>query len=444
MQSRVRRFILSASAVFCVISGASIVSAAPQWRTLPQAPVAAAGRHDDVFFFNEQIGWVCNLSGEIWKTTNGGASWVAQLDTLEAFRCITFVDSLRGWAGSLFDVNLLWETSDGGNTWSIVPNIPNPRPAGLCGMWPVNSDVVYGCSKYNGPATLIKTIDGGSTWTTIDLSPYASTLIDCYFVSPDSGFVVGGLGEFQNLTKSIVLSTGDGGATWSVRWQGTRLEEWGWKIAFPTPDIGYISLESSNGSHYFIKSLDGGTTWNEHFFGNGSARREQGIGFANPSLGWVGGSAGFAYETTDGGQNWNLTNWGTQLNRVFMMSGTLGYAVGETVYKYSEQDVTDILVEEPSSVPQTPMVLQQNQPNPFNPTTTIRYVIEKDATIRLLVFDVRGKMVRKLVDQLEAAGEHVVVWDGRDYTGEPLASGLYFYRLESGSFAEVRKMTLVK
>jgi len=435
------RFLLGA---LVVLAGVSAAAAAPVWRTLPDAPIAGAGRHDDVFFHNEDIGWVCNLNGEIWKTTNGGLTWVAVLDTLEAFRCITFVDSLRGWAGSLYSVNLLWETFDGGETWSVVPNIPNPRPAGLCGMWPVNANVVYGVSRYDGTPTLIKTIDGGATWQSLDMSAYASTLIDCYFVSADSGFAVGGIGAFQSDVQSRVLSTGDGGATWSVRWTGPRLREWGWKISFPTPTVGYVSLESSNGYHYVLKSTDGGTTWSDSYYGSGSAYREQGIGFATPTLGWLGGSASLARETTDGGITWNPTDWGVQLNRVFMLSDTLGYAVGASVYKYSEDAVTDAPIAQPPRAPDLQLALHQNEPNPFNPTTTIRYVIDADATIRLLVYDVNGRMVRKLVDQLERAGEHVVAWDGRDTQGTPVASGLYFYRLQSDDFAEVRKMTLLK
>jgi photosystem II stability/assembly factor-like uncharacterized protein len=423
---------------------AAVVPAEPIWRILPEAPDRGpGGRHEDVFFLDEYTGWVCNLAGQIWKTTNGGASWDLQLDIPEAFRSITFVDSQRGWAGSVFNVNLLWETFDGGENWGVVPSIPEPRPAGICALWPIDSNVIYGCGKYSGPASLIKTVNGGTTWTTIDLSAYATTLVDCHFTSADSGFVVGGVGEFLNLTKAIVLFTADGGATWDVRWQGSRTAEWGWKISFPTPDVGYVSLETNNTHHWSLKTVNGGQTWTERFFGSGSNRREQGIGFANTSLGWLGGSPGLAFETIDGGQTWLAANWGNHLNRVFMLSETMGYAVGQTVYKYSQDDVTDV-AERPSSPPPEPIVLHQNAPNPFNPTTTIRYVIEQDATIRLMVFDVQGKMVRKLVDQLEQAGEHVVLWDGRDNSGQTLASGLYYYRLESDTFAQVRKMTLLK
>jgi hypothetical protein len=225
---------------------------------------------------------------------------------------------------------------------------------------------------------------------------------------------------------------------------GTRPSEWGWKIHFLDGTDMAVSLESENGSNYFLKSIDGGQSFSEHFYGSGTTYREQGIGFASPTLGWLGGASGAARETTDGGLTWNPTDWGHWLNRVFMLNDALGYAVGRTVYRYSEDDVTDVAEETVPEAPSPSLALYQNEPNPFNPSTMIRYVIDEDATIRLLVFDVKGNMVRKLVDQLEQAGEHVVVWDGRDTTGRPLASGLYFYRLESDSFAEVRKMTLLK
>jgi len=92
----------------------------------------------------------------------------------------------------------------------------------------------------------------------------------------------------------------------------------------------------------------------------------------------------------------------------------------------------------------TVYALSQNYPNPFNPTTTIDYSIPKSGNVEIAIFNIAGQKVRTLVSQKQDAGFYKVVWDGHNDTGESVASGLYFYRLVSGSFSNIEKMTLVK
>lgn len=91
-----------------------------------------------------------------------------------------------------------------------------------------------------------------------------------------------------------------------------------------------------------------------------------------------------------------------------------------------------------------PNTLYQNFPNPFNPSTTIPYDLKSSQHVMIQVFDVRGALVRTLVDAEVAAGHHRVVWDGRDNRGHETATGFYAYRLTAGDFVETRKMVLVK
>jgi hypothetical protein len=88
--------------------------------------------------------------------------------------------------------------------------------------------------------------------------------------------------------------------------------------------------------------------------------------------------------------------------------------------------------------------LSQNQPNPFNPRTTIRFTLPARAATTLIVYGVSGRRVRTLVDEELAKGPYEFEWDGQDDNGQPVASGLYFYRLESGGFSGSRKMVLLK
>ena len=88
--------------------------------------------------------------------------------------------------------------------------------------------------------------------------------------------------------------------------------------------------------------------------------------------------------------------------------------------------------------------LQQSYPNPFNPSATILYSLENQVYVRLSIYNLLGQRVRALVDGRERAGNHVAVWDGTDDSGKRVASGIYFYRLEAGSFVSTKKMVMIK
>jgi hypothetical protein len=91
-----------------------------------------------------------------------------------------------------------------------------------------------------------------------------------------------------------------------------------------------------------------------------------------------------------------------------------------------------------------PVFLGQCYPNPFNPSTTIRFGLGERAHVRLRIYDVSGRLVRMLVDGARSEGEHFERWNGMDSAGRTVASGVYFYRLEAGSFTETKKMVLMR
>jgi len=88
--------------------------------------------------------------------------------------------------------------------------------------------------------------------------------------------------------------------------------------------------------------------------------------------------------------------------------------------------------------------LHQNYPNPFNPTTVVSFTLEQSSRVSLWVLDVSGRVVRDLASEGFGPGYHQREWDGRDNSGLPVASGVYFYRLVAGDFHQVRKMVMLK
>jgi len=411
----------------------------PQWRVLPNGPVAG-GRHDDVFFLNADTGWVVNGNGEIHKTTDGGASWENLFNASVYFRCVGFANAMNGWAGTLDHLEPLYATTDGGESWAPVANIADPRPESICGIWAVNDSVVFASGAYWGVPRVIKTADAGATWTSVNLSLLAGALVDCYFFNEDSGFVVGSSDSDLNMGEARVLFTADGGTSWQQRYVGTRPGELCWKITFTTENIGFVSIEdfvSSPPTVYYLKTTDRGQTWEDKVFRT-VHYDEQGIGFATPTTGWIGGWGGPTYETTDGGDSWHLAGFGVLMNRFRFLSDTLGYAVGQRVYKYSNDTTTTSAQEPPLDVPHA-FGVTQNYPNPFNPTTIWRYSIDRSALVVLKVFDVIGREVRTLVNDRRDPGTYEVTFDGRG-----LPSGMYVYRLIAGEFVDSKKMVLLR
>jgi formylglycine-generating enzyme required for sulfatase activity len=88
--------------------------------------------------------------------------------------------------------------------------------------------------------------------------------------------------------------------------------------------------------------------------------------------------------------------------------------------------------------------LDQNIPNPFNPTTTIRFTLPSRASVTLSIFDTTGRLVRTLVDGVEEPGTHSRTWDGHDNSGTSVRSGIYFYQVRANSHLESRRMLLLK
>lgn len=89
-------------------------------------------------------------------------------------------------------------------------------------------------------------------------------------------------------------------------------------------------------------------------------------------------------------------------------------------------------------------VLNQNYPNPFNPSTKITFRIPQPEDVEIKIFNIRGREVRSLINSRLIAGEHSIVWDGKNNLGVNVASGVYIYQLRAGSYQQSRKMNLIR
>ena len=88
--------------------------------------------------------------------------------------------------------------------------------------------------------------------------------------------------------------------------------------------------------------------------------------------------------------------------------------------------------------------LNQNFPNPFNPTTVIRYELVNDSKVDLIIYNILGQEVKTLVSKFEKKGRKAAVWDGTDNLNSKVSSGIYFYRVSANNWSDIKKMILLK
>lgn len=174
----------------------------------------------------------------------------------------------------------------------------------------------------------------------------------------------------------------------------------------------------------------------------GTSVRINSVYFVNQFIGWAAGEEGTILKTTNGGRIWKRqyspSNY--SIRSVFFPTESIGWAVGgcATILKTTTGGVTFVEDEQTETFPGT-YYLSQNYPNPFNPFTVIRFFIPMASQVRISIYNILGEEIMKLVDEQKPAGTYEV-----EFNGKGLTSGVYFYKLSSGSFVNTKKMLLLK
>jgi len=149
------------------------------------------------------------------------------------------------------------------------------------------------------------------------------------------------------------------------------------------------------------------------------------------------------YVSFDTGQSWEVLGEGLPVLPIgdikihptenYLVAGTYG----RSMYKIDLNLITDVENDQPKILKS--FSLSQNYPNPFNPTTKISWQSPISSHQTLIVYDVTGKEVATLVNEYKSAGKHQM-----DFNASTLASGIYFYRIETGNFSQTKRMMLIK
>jgi photosystem II stability/assembly factor-like uncharacterized protein len=335
---------------------------AGDWVKLVSEPYP--GKQDDIFFVNERQGWYVNGYGKIYHTADGGTTWQMQLEQMGTFfRCIAFIDSLTGFAGTVgtdyfpnvTDTIPLYKTKDGGNTWMPV-SYKGPYVKGLCAIDIVKEQYInhgnidykchiYAVGRVGSPANIMVSHDGGETWQSRSMLADAKMLFDIKMFNTKEGIACAATDESITVSNALILQTRDGGITWAKVYQSTRPFETTWKTSFPTRNIGYVTIQSYNPDtevkqQRIAKTTDGGSTWTEMNLVEDAQAREFGVGFITNDHGFV-GTINSGYETKDGGSTWTKVNLGRAANKIrFYITEkgmVFGYSIGVDLMKWEQQ-----------------------------------------------------------------------------------------------------------
>jgi hypothetical protein len=182
---------------------------------------------------------------------------------------------------------------------------------------------------------------------------------------------------------------------------------------------------------------NGGSNWTSR--SSGIQIGLNGLHFVNQNKGWTVGGNGTLYSTTNAGLNWILEQSQTtqDLNSIHSFDGDNAWAVGNIGIITTNYSAPTGLRSEIGVI--SDYKLEQNFPNPFNPSTEIMFSIASDEFVTLKVFNILGSEIVTLVNDDLNAGSYVV-----DFNGEGLTSGIYLYSISTNNFKSTRKMILTK
>ncbi len=421
----------------CIASCATDINAADFWSIQPSP---TKRNLTNVFFINNNTGWISGDSGTIIKTTNAGASWdIQNSGTLVDIQAFFFINERLGWAigweiapdsNSYLGTRIL-KTTNGGTNWiSYMYSVAN-----------YFMKTIYFLDSAKGfmagaPLSIVLTTDAGASWNNVDTDTslvLGFPVENIKFINPLIGYAAGG---FRDLAGSMWRTT-NGGLNWLATVVGPE----------PLNDL-YIFNSSkviaAGGDFEFgsstVKTNDGGANWFYTTLGVFGVANS--IDFRTQYEGWIslGSAQKFVY-TLDSGNTWTniFAPDSASIYDIQFIDSLHGWAAGYNgvILKYNIgtvniNNINDIISPNTFS-------LYQNYPNPFNPNTSIIYELKSKSNVSVKVYDIDGREIVTLADGLQSPGKYSLT-----FNGENLPSGVYFYELHAQNFSETKKMLLLK
>ena len=367
----------------------------------------------------------------IYKSTDQGLSWNFSGLTGKRVSYLTVSPN-----GDIYGLSItqsfsyIHRSTDNGNNWTDIytGSFPINYAGGGAIVFPSDGSIVAAFAVTVGPTIgdvstfVFKSTDGGISWA-------QRQRIDLGFVG---GMVI-------TSDNKILLGTSLGGVVYSSN-NGNSFTS---LTTFPSIFIKTIIKSPDNtiyvsDAYGLNRSTDNGLTFANAGSQNSTSYLRAAIVNSNGDL-FISTDDKKVFYSNDRGDNWTQINEGIPTNsQVYSFASLNGkvFSGSNNSGAYIYDNVSGII-----SQNETPLKFQlyQNYPNPFNPNTIINYELSMSNYVKLLIYDINGKLVEKLVDENQTAGSYNVKWDASNYS-----SGVYFYILTVNGISEMKQMLLVK
>ncbi len=381
-----------------------------------------------VQFVDVNTGYACGSGGIFLKTTNKGTNWNSVNINQSNFKMLQFLNAQTGFVSGDSGIS---RTTNGGNSWNSVYS-------GNFGWYSHFTDVNNGIKV---TANVEKTTNGGMNWQTVAfITPGGITSIS--YINNENIYCTGWdwSMHFGGLYSAGIWKSVNGGLNWNVRYFSAVNFCCSQTLSVSFPDINNgFAVGYETTINYFYKTINSGNNWTKQEINN----RMYTTQFYNATTGWICGEQGKILLTTNSGTDFysQVTGVTSTIRKIYMLNKDTGFAVGDNGLILSTTiggftGVSTISNQVPSE-----FSLSQNYPNPFNPLTKIKFDISGSSVSKtfLYVYDVLGHEIAILVNQQLQPGSYETDWDASSYP-----SGVYYYKLESGSFTDTKKMVLIK
>ncbi|MCF8242349.1 MAG: T9SS type A sorting domain-containing protein [Melioribacteraceae bacterium] len=392
-----------------------------------------------VWFADSLNGWVCGEAGTILHTSTGGEVWETQESGVTVdLEDVFFWDMSNGWV--VGDSGTILHSSDMGENWTIQ-NAPVDTYLHTVQFISAERGFVHG-----NQATYLSTVDGGKTWVGQSGDTTTSNFNSFFW-----------LDEYRGASchdEYEVAYTIDGGAIW-----GNAV------VSLVPYDIcGYrdtISDPYCPKDLYWVVGERGMTTGIKIFecniliWGSFSGITSDTLNLKAITLEnkdafrlWSVGELGWIIFSEDSGKTWMTSQSSTNkdLYEISFPAEGYGWAVGDSGIILYYRDPPDGIKDEKQLVNFSPAMFEllSPYPNPFNNSTVIDYKLSKPAKVLLKLYDVTGQPVVTLVDTWQKGGEYRTQWQGMDFKGLEVTSGIYIIRLQVDGFQEIKKVAFLK
>ena len=369
------------------------------------------------------------FSGGIFRSTDNGTVWTTENVGLPMNAMVNaFTVSTTNLFAGVFGAGL-FRSTDNGTNWTVT-SLTNPEVLALA----TSGTNIYAGTYFDG---VIRSTNNGANWTGVGLT---NIIVQALAVS--------GTDLFAATKGGGVFRSTDNGTSWTAV-----------KTGLTNLNVNALAVSGTHlfaGTSYFgvggvYRSTDNGTNWTAVNGGLPLFPTIYAFAVSGTNI-FAGINPGGVYLSTDDGTNWDAVNTDSMNTFVSALAvyGTHLFAgTSNGVWRRPIAEMVTSVSLSSSELPRE-FGLEQNFPNPFNPTTVVRYQLPVASLVRLSVFDLLGREVAVLVNERRNAGVYQVKFDGSN-----LASGVYFYRLHArsvlrtaedraGDFVQSKKIVLLK